>query len=379
LFKTQSKLLIFAPNAKNSLLNGRKFMTVFSSNDFDDHETVLFFRDPETGLKAIIAIHDTTLGPALGGTRMWNYANEDEALTDVLRLSRGMTYKSALAGLNLGGGKSVIIGNSRTDKSEALFEAFGRAVDRLNGSYIAAEDVGTSVPDLESARRTTPHIAGISEGGAGDPSPATAWGVYNGVLAAARYRLNVETLSGLTVAVQGLGNVGYGLCQHLSEAGAKLIVTDIYDKSVEKAVQELGATAVTPDQILSQDVDILAPCALGAVLNDITIPDLKTNVIAGAANNQLAEERHGQVLMDRNILYAPDYAINAGGIILISHEGLNFNRSTAMNEVAHIHDTVTKIFQRASMENRPTQEIADQIAFERITAAKNPDKITKTG
>jgi len=354
-------------------------MTVFSSKDFDDHETVLFFRDQDTGLKAIIAIHDTTLGPALGGTRMWNYASEDEAVTDVLRLSRGMTYKSALAGLNLGGGKSVIIGNSRTDKSDALFEAFGRAVDRLNGSYIAAEDVGTTVPDLEAARRSTRYIAGISEGGAGDPSPATAWGVYNGLLAAARYRLKVEDVSGLTIAVQGLGNVGYGLCKHLHEAGAKLIVTDIYDKSIEKAVQELGATPVTPDQILHQEVDILAPCALGAILNDISIPTLQTSVIAGAANNQLAEERHGHDLLARNILYAPDYAINAGGIILISHEGPHFDRAIAMKEVSNIHRTLTRIFERADAEKRPTQEVADQIANERITAAKKPIIRKKTG
>jgi len=345
-------------------------MTIFSAKDFDNHESVLFFKDRATGLKAIIAIHDTTLGPALGGTRMWDYASEDEALTDVLRLSRGMTYKSALAGLKLGGGKSVIIGNPRSDKTPELFEAFGRAVDRLNGSYIAAEDVGTSVADLEAARRSTCHISGISEGGAGDPSPATAWGVYNGLLAAARYRLKVETVEGLTVAVQGLGHVGFGLCQHLANAGANLVVADIFDKSVDKAVQELGARAVSPEQILMQPVDILAPCALGAVLNDTTIPKLRTSIIAGAANNQLAEARHGQELRNRNILYAPDYAINAGGIILISHEGPNFNREAAMREVANIQDTVMAIFRRADAEKKPTQEIADQIAMEKILAAK---------
>lgn len=345
-------------------------MTIFNSKHFDNHETVLFFKDQDTGLKAIIAIHDTTLGPALGGTRMWNYENEEEALTDVLRLSRGMTYKSALAGLNLGGGKSVIIGNPRSEKTPDLFRAFGRAVGRLNGDYIAAEDVGTSVQDLEWARQATPHIAGIAEGGSGDPSPATAWGVFNGLLAAARYRLKVENLQGLTVSVQGLGHVGYGLCQHLHEAGAKLIVTDIYEKSIEKAVNEFGALAVTPDQILDQDVDIFAPCALGAVLNDTSIPRLKTKVIAGAANNQLADLRHGSVLQDRNILYAPDYAINAGGIILISHEGPNFNRETAMAQVADIHNTLLNIFSRADAEKRPTQDIADQIALERILKSK---------
>ena len=345
-------------------------MTIFSSKHFDNHETVLFFKDQDTGLKAIIAIHDTTLGPALGGTRMWNYENEAEALTDVLRLSRGMTYKSALAGLSLGGGKSVIIGNPRSEKTPDLFRAFGRAVGRLNGDYIAAEDVGTSVQDLEWARETTPHIAGISEGGSGDPSPATAWGVFNGLLAAAKYRLKVDTLKGLTVGVQGLGHVGYGLCQHLHEAGAKLIVADIFDQSVEKAVNEFGAVPVAPDQILDQKVDIFAPCALGAVLNDNSIPRLKAKVIAGAANNQLADLRHGRVLRDRNILYAPDYAINAGGIILISHEGPNFNRETAMAQVADIQSTLLNIFTRADAEKRPTQEIADQIALERISKSK---------
>ncbi len=350
-------------------------MTVFSSKHFDNHETVLFFKDQTTGLKAIIAIHDTTLGPALGGTRMWNYDNEEEALTDVLRLSRGMTYKSALAGLNLGGGKSVIIGNPRSEKTPDLFRAFGKAVGRLNGDYIAAEDVGTTVQDLEWARETTPHIAGISEGGSGDPSPATAWGVFNGLLAAAKYRLKVENLQGLTVSVQGLGHVGYGLCRHLHEAGAKLVVTDIFEKSIEKAVNEFGARPVAPDQILDQDVDIFAPCALGAVLNDNSIPRLKAKVIAGAANNQLADIRHGNILQDNNILYAPDYAINAGGIILISHEGPNFDRQKAMAQVADIHDTLMNIFKRADTEMRPTQEIADQIALERILKTKQ-NKLT---
>ncbi|GLQ07715.1 leucine dehydrogenase [Sneathiella chinensis] len=343
---------------------------MFASKDFDDHESVLFFHDRNTGLKAIIAVHDTTLGPALGGTRMWAYRNDEEALEDVLRLSRGMTYKSSLAGLNLGGGKSVIIGNARTDKSEALFEAFGRAVDTLGGKYIAAEDVGTSVADLEAARHTTPHIAGISEGKVGDPSPATAWGVFNGLLAAAEFRLKRPDLKGVRVAVQGLGHVGYGLCEYLAEAGAELVVSDIYDKLVNKAVQNLGAVAVAPETITSQDVDIFAPCALGAILNDKTIPDMKATIVAGSANNQLAEPRHGIDLMNRNILYAPDYAINAGGIIIISHEGPGFNRQKAMQEVAGIHQTALRIFERAARDNKPTGEIADTLAWERIEAAR---------
>ncbi len=359
-------------------------MSVFISRGYDEHEAVLFFKDRETGLKAIIAVHDTTLGPSLGGTRMWPYENDDEALEDVLRLSQGMTYKSALAGLKLGGGKSVIIGNSRTDKSEALFEAFGRAVDSLNGQYIAAEDVGIQVADLEIARRITPYISGISEGNVGNPSPATAWGVFNGLKAAAKYRLDKEDLTGVKVAVQGLGQVGYGLCTHLKEAGADLIVSDIVDQSINKAVQELGATAVSSDDIARQDVDIFAPCALGAVLNDETIPHLKASVIAGAANNQLAEPRHGLALMDRHILYAPDYAINAGGIIVISHEGPDFDRTAAMREVAGIHDTLLNIFKRAEREKLPTGEVADRIALERIHAAReakkqSPEKIKLTG
>jgi len=341
-------------------------MSVFASPDYDDHEAVLFFQDKKTGLKAIIAVHDTTLGPSLGGTRMWAYNSDDEALEDVLRLSRGMTYKSSLAGLNLGGGKSVIIGNSRDDKSEQLFEAFGKAVDSLNGQYIAAEDVGTTVADLEAARRTTRYISGISEGKVGNPSPATAWGVFNGLKAAAEFRLKTDSLEGLKVGVQGLGNVGYDLCRYLKQAGAELVVADIYDASVRKAVQELGATAVPADKIVGHDVDILAPCALGAVLNDTSLPLIKAKVIAGAANNQLSELRHGKELMEHNILYAPDYAINAGGIIIISHEGPDFNRTVAMKEVARIHRTATRIFERAERENLPTAEVADQMAWERI-------------
>jgi len=345
-------------------------MTIFTPEEFDDHESVLFFHDKKSSLKAIIAVHDTTLGPALGGTRMWDYDHEDDAIEDVLRLSRGMTYKSSLAGLNLGGGKSVIIGNPREHKSEELFEAFGRAVHQLSGSYIAAEDVGTTVEDLEIARRSTPHISGISEGNAGNPSPATAWGVFNGLKAAAHYRLKKQDLHGMKVAVQGLGNVGFGLCKHLKEAGAELIVTDIHDDVVQRAVKELGATAVDANHIYAQDVDIFAPCALGAILNDDTIPALKAKVVAGAANNQLATAQHGINLMNRGILYAPDYAINAGGIIIISHEGPKFDRGAAMQQVAGIYDTSLNIFKRAERENVSTAEVADEIALERIENAK---------
>jgi leucine dehydrogenase len=346
-------------------------MAIFSSRDFDGHENVLFFHDKKSDLKAIIAVHDTTLGPALGGTRMWDYASEQDAINDVLRLSRGMTYKSSLAGLNLGGGKSVIIGNAREQKTDELFLAFGRAVDQLNGNYIAAEDVGTTVEDLEIARRETPHIVGITEGKVGNPSPATAWGVFNGLKAAAHYKFNKDTLRGIKVAVQGLGNVGYGLCEHLAEAGAELVVSDIYAPAVETAVEKLNAKAVSSDDIYHQDVDIFAPCALGAVLNDETIPRLKAKVVAGAANNQLAEDRHGTELMKRGILYAPDYAINAGGIIVISHEGPDYDAGKAMKDVARIYDTSIKIFKRAEQENISTAVVADRIAMERIELAKH--------
>ncbi len=349
-------------------------MTVFSTNDFDDHESVLFFHDKETGLKAILAVHDTTMGPALGGTRMWNYASEEEAVKDVLRLSRGMTYKSALAGLKLGGGKSVIIGDPHTQKSEALFEAFGRALDRLNGAYIAAEDVGTSVADLEVARRQTKHIAGITEGGAGDPSPATSWGVFNGVTAAAKHKFGSTDLKGLKVAVQGLGNVGFGLCQHLHKAGAELIVADIYEDSVLRAVKELGATAVDPATIHAEEVDIYAPCALGGAINEKSIEEIKAPVIAGAANNQLETPEMGQELRRRGILYAPDYVINAGGIILISHEGPTFNREAAFKQVGDIHNTLLDIFARADAEDKPTDEIADKIALEILESNRKKDK-----
>ena len=348
-------------------------MTVFTNSDYDDHESVLFFQDKETGLKAILAVHDTTMGPALGGTRMWNYATEEEALKDVLRLSRGMTYKSALAGLKLGGGKSVIIGDPHTQKSDALFEAFGRAVDRLNGAYIAAEDVGTSVADLEVARQSTKYIAGITEGGAGDPSPATSWGVFNGVTAAAKHKFGSSDLNGIKVAVQGLGNVGFGLCQYLHKAGAQLIVADIYEDSVKRAVKELGATAVDPETIHAAEVDIYAPCALGGAINEISIKDIKAPVIAGAANNQLETPEMGAELRRRGILYAPDYVINAGGIILISHEGPSFNREAAFKQVGDIHKTLLDIFARADAEDKPTDVIADQIALEILEKVRKKD------
>ncbi len=345
-------------------------MSVFTSRSFADHEEVVFCNDVDTGLKAIIAVHDTTLGPALGGCRMWPYASEDEALEDVLRLSQGMTYKSSVAGLNLGGGKTVIIGDPRADKTPELFEALGRFVNKLGGAYVVAEDVGTSVADMESVRQSTRFVAGTSEGGVGDPSPATAWGVFHGIRASVRHALGKDSLQDVYVTVQGLGHVGYILCSHLHEAGAKLIVSDIHDDVIEKTRADFGAEVVAPDQVYAADADVFAPCALGAVINDDTIPQLKARIVAGSSNNQLAEDRHGLALRERGILYAPDYVINAGGIVVISHEGPDYDEEAAMDHVATIGDRLSDIFVRADGENSPTNVMADRMAEERIAAVR---------
>ena len=347
-------------------------MAVFSLSDFADHEQVVFVSDDNSGLKAIIAVHNSNLGPALGGCRMWPYASEEEAVRDVLRLSRGMTYKSAMANLKLGGGKSVIIGNPRTQKTPELLAAFARALQQLNGRYIAAEDSGTSVADMKYMAQFTPHVAGIvdkpSDEGtrSGDPSPATAYGTFIGIRAAVKDRLGRDSLEGLRVAVQGVGNVGFDLARQLKEAGASLWVTDIHRDALTRAAKELGATVVAPEDIFGLDVDVFAPCALGAVLNDQTIPQLKAGIVAGAANNQLAEARHGVELMTRGILYAPDYVINAGGIIDVYHERIGFDRKALLSHIEGIHDNLMEIFERARKEERPTGEVADAIAEERF-------------
>ena len=347
-------------------------MAVFSLSDFADHEQVVFVSDDKSGLKAIIAVHNSNLGPALGGCRMWPYASEEEAIRDVLRLSRGMTYKSAMANLKLGGGKSVIIGNPRTHKTPALLAAFARALEQLNGRYIAAEDSGTSVADMKYMTQFTRHVAGIhdkpSDAGtrSGDPSPATAYGTFIGIKAAVKERLGRDTLDGLRVAVQGVGNVGFDLARQLKEAGAQLWVTDIHREPLVQAGKELDATVVAPEEIFGLDVDVFAPCALGAVLNDTTIPQLKARIVAGAANNQLAEPRHGLELMKRGILYAPDYVINAGGIIDVYHERIGFDRSALLKHIEGIHDNLMEVFERARKEERPTGEVADAIAEERF-------------
>jgi leucine dehydrogenase len=349
-------------------------MSVFSLRDFADHEQVVFCSDDASGLKAIIAVHNSNLGPALGGCRMWHYASEDDAIRDVLRLARGMTYKSALAGLQLGGGKSVIIGNPRTDKTPALLDAFARALNRLNGRYVAAEDSGTNVADMKYLAERTPHVAGIidkpsheAEGmRSGDPSPATAYGTFFGIRAAVKRKLGRDSLDGLRVAIQGVGNVGFDLARQLKDAGAQLWVADIHEENLVRAREELGARALAPEAIYAADVDVFAPCAMGAILNDETIPQLRACIVAGAANNQLAEVRHGSELMRRGILYAPDYVINAGGIIDIYHERIGFDRPALLRHLEGIHDTLLEIFERADKEARPTGEVADALAEERF-------------
>ncbi len=343
--------------------------SVFEAMSSKDHEQVVVCHDPDTGLKAIIAIHDTTIGPALGGCRMWNYASEDDALTDVLRLSRGMSYKAAIASLNLGGGKAVIIGDAKKQKTEILFRSFGRFVEGLNGRYITAEDVGTTVTDMEWVRMETQYVTGISRalGGSGDPSPVTAFGAFVGLKATVKQQLGQDNVSGLKVAVQGVGHVGYHLVKHLTEEGAKVFVTDIFDDSIKRVVDDFGAEAVGPDQIYNLDVDIYAPCALGATLNDETIPNLKCSIVAGAANNQLkVESEHGQMLKDRGILYAPDYAINAGGLINVANEIEGYNRERAFSQAEGIYDILLTIFKLAEEENIPTHKAANKVAEKRM-------------
>lgn len=343
-------------------------MAVFNHISFDEHEQIVFCQDKESGLKAIIAIHNTNLGPAVGGCRMWNYESDDEALTDVLRLSRGMTYKNALAGLKMGGGKSVIIANPKMQDREALFRAFGRCINSLGGKYFSAEDVGVTTADIMIAHQETPYMAGL-EGKSGDPSPFTALGTYLGIKAAVKHQRGIDSLKGLKISVQGVGHVGYYLCRHLHQEGAELIVTDINQSSLDRVASEFGATVVAPQDIYHQDVDIYAPCALGATINDTTIPLLKATIVAGCANNQLAESRHGEQLKELNILYAPDYVINAGGIINVSFEK-DYDATLATKKVEEIYDTLMRIFVLSDEQDRTTASIADELARIIIEAAK---------
>ena len=342
-------------------------MPFFDAPDFDHHEQVVFAHDAATGLKAIIAIHDTTLGPGMGGCRFWPYASDRDALTDVLRLSRGMTYKSALAGLPLGGGKAVVIGDARRVKTPQLLQALGRAIDRLGGRYITAEDVGTSPDDMAHIATTTRFVAGIdSHGISGDPSPYTARGVFLGIRAAVRHRLGADTLAGVHVAVQGLGHVGQALCEDLHAAGARLTVTDIATERCHRLAARLGAQAVAPEAIYDVVADVFAPCALGAIINESTLPRLKVAIIAGAANNQLATGDLALVLKSHGILYAPDYAINAGGIIRVCREYLG-NTDSVDDEVVKIYDTLSHLFAMADDHNISTLEAADARARARLT------------
>ena len=344
-------------------------MSIFKEIERKEHEQVVFCSDKPSHLQAIIAIHDTTLGPSLGGTRMWTYNSDEDALRDALRLSRGMTYKAAIAGLNLGGGKAVIIGDPNKDKSEALFRAYGRFVEGLAGRYITAEDVGTSVRDMEWVRMETKYVTGIDRalGGSGDPSPVTAFGVYHGMKAAIRELTGSDSLKGKTVAVQGAGNVAGTLCDHLANEGAKIFVTDIYEEKAKPVVERTKAKFVRPEKIYDVDADIFCPCALGAVLNDETIPRLKVKIVAGAANNQLADEhKHGQMLIKRDIIYAPDYAINAGGLISVANELEGYTHERAMKQAEGIYDTIRKIFEIAKQENIPTYEASNRLAEQRI-------------
>lgn len=340
-----------------------------------DHEEVLFCFDRPTGLRAIIAIHDTTLGPALGGTRMWPYATEAEALHDVLRLSRGMTYKSSLAGLDLGGGKAVIIGDARTQKTEAMFRRFGQFVESLNGRYITAEDVGMSTTEMVNIQKETTNVAGLPEemGGSGDPSPVTAYGVYCGMKAAAKTAYGSDDLNDRKVGIQGAGNVGKALVAYLVKEGAKVFLTDIHEEKLAAIKAEFPAiTIVKSEDIYDLDMDIYSPCALGATVNDDTLKRLKCSVIAGAANNQLADEIiHGKAVMEKGILYAPDFLINAGGIINCAWERKGYNHKAAMNQTAAIYDTAIRIFKASADLAIPTYLAANQAAEHRISSMRS--------
>ena len=345
-------------------------MEIFDMREFDNHELVLFGHDAPTGLRAIIAIHSTMLGPAAGGCRMWPYATTAEAVADVLRLSRGMSYKNAMAELPLGGGKAVIVGDSRKAKTPELFEAFGRLVDSLGGRYITAEDVGTTTADMANVARATRYVAGLGaapgEAG-GDPGPKTALGVFLGIKAAVKFRLGRGDLRGTRVAIQGLGGVGHHLCGLLAAEGAELFVADVHRAAVQRACEQFKAHPVKVDEVLGLDVDVLSPCALGGVLDAQSIPRLRARIVAGAANNQLAQGQDGTTLQAAGILYAPDYVINAGGIISVSREYHGgASEAQVIADIQAIPARLTEIFERARRENRTTNAIADQMARERL-------------
>ena len=353
-------------------------MSVFEHPEFDRHEAIHFIHDAATGLAAIIAIHSTALGPAAGGCRRWRYASDTNALTDALRLSRGMTYKNAIAGLKFGGGKSVILASDAAPKSPELFRAFGRAVESLGGRYITAEDVGITVEDMRHVGEETRYVSGLPKSGdsaGGDPSPVTAQGVFSGIEMAVKRRLGKDSLDGVRVAVQGVGNVGLALCRLLHEAGAELTVADVNRANLRAASDAFPVTIVPPTEILYSDVDVLAPCALGNILTSVTIPKIKAKVIAGAANNQLSNDGDGKRLAERGILYAPDYVINAGGIINVAHEYFGGRTDTDVRtDIARIPERLDKIFAEAESTGRPTNMVADELARRIVAeaAAKTP-------
>lgn len=352
----------------------RKGMGLFELMAEGKHEQLVFWSEPELGYRGIIAIHDTTLGPALGGTRFWNYSSGEEALLDALRLSSGMTQKAAVTGLDLGGGKSVIWGNHRTADREMILRAHGRAVESLGGRYVTAVDVGTTSEDMEYMRMETEHVVGLPAG-AGDPSPVTAFGVFSGMKAAASVKLGSPSLKGLRVAVQGLGNVGYSLCRLLAEEGARLTVADIVSARVGQAVAEFGARHSAPDAVHAADADIFAPCALGGALNDRTIPELRAGIVAGAANNQLHRPaRHGQAMHDTGILYAPDYVVNAGGLIHVYGELRAWGDAQVKRKVSGIHDTLLRIFKVAESEGISPNSAANRVVEQRIRRTRHLER-----
>ena len=344
-------------------------MEIFDMREFDGHELVVFGNDAATGLRAIIAVHSTALGPAAGGCRIWPYATMQEAVADVLRLSRGMSYKNAMANLPLGGGKAVIIGDSRKAKTAELFQAYGRMVDSLGGRYITAEDVGTTTADMANVANATRFVAGLgAEPGkaGGDPGPKTALGVYLGIRAAVKFRLQRADLNGVSVAVQGAGGVGYHLCGLLAKDGARVYVADVRPAAVQRVCDEFKAQPLATEEVMAADTDVLSPCALGAVLNAQSIPRLRARIIAGAANNQLAQGQDGGALSAAGILYAPDYVINAGGIISVSREYQGGSEAQVLTDIEGIPARLTEIFERARRENRTTNAVADQMARERL-------------
>ncbi len=342
-------------------------MEIFEQLAGHDHEQLVFCHEPSSGYRGLIAIHNTTLGPALGGTRYWHYKSEADAVVDALRLSRGMTYKAAVAGLSLGGGKAVVLANHGLHDREAVFRAHGRFVETLKGRYITAEDVGTSPADMDYIHLETEHVVGL-QGRSGDPSPVTAYGVYRGLKACAKVKFGSDSLAGKTIAVQGCGHVGYYLCRHLQEEGARLVVTDIDSQKVKRVVEEMRAKAVGLDEIYGVQADVFAPCALGATINDATIPQIKAHIVAGAANNQLAEERHGDMLEERGVLYAPDFVINAGGLINVNSELEGWSAERAQRKAGEIYDTLLRLFDLAKEEGLPTYRAADRLAERRIEA-----------